>query len=44
MALVLIAAVAELLAMATRMRKWRTPAAANVRAGAAFLRPGEEDR
>jgi hypothetical protein len=38
-ALVLIAAVAELGAMATRMRKWRTVAAANVRAGAAFLRP-----
>jgi uncharacterized membrane protein len=35
-ALVLIAAVAELAAMATRMPEWRAVAVANVRAGAAF--------
>src|SRR5258708_26739904 len=35
-ALILIAAVAELVAMATRMPEWRAVAVANVRAGAAF--------
>jgi uncharacterized membrane protein len=35
-ALVLIAAVAELLAMATRLPVWRAVAVANLRAGAAF--------
>ena len=38
-ALILVAAVAELVAMATRMPEWRAVAVANVRAGAAFLCP-----
>src|SRR5712671_5249855 len=35
-ALILIAAVAELVAMATRLAEWRAVAVANVRAGAVF--------